>query len=260
MKLQGANNLCLLCWLTFCFLASTTHARLLARPLNQTFTGTTSSSSSNNQKNGHNMKNKNNNNKTNHTTAQTARNHQKEKRNKKKKKNIPQQQQGGGSMMNQQQAQANNKKDCGSFLIRQESGLVIYDDFEEFDLNDAQDLVCDNIGDTEEFCFANAGADSGEAPPLYVQGKCRRGVGTTKITFTTLDYEQPSYLLFACRGSDQAQPKVKCQCEFLDHADDECNPGQAMPFRAEAHFGNLTMPTGIAAECTLACRMPTTNE
>ena len=151
------------------------------------------------------------------------------------------------------------KPKCGSFLIDQSSGFVMYDEYEEIDLVDEDsDMMCQSMVPTEEFCFGK----NGQTVALYVQGECHRGVGTTQVSFAVFPTDAPASLLFACRGSDRATPSVKCECSFLDDERDgqECDYTTALPFRAEAHFGNLTMDSGISADCTLICKMPTTDE
>ena len=82
--------------------------------------------------------------------------------------------------------------------------------------------------------------------------------------------------LFSCHGDTRAVPSVGCECQeeetlgtvvSLNDFDETCDKASAAPcdattqflFRAESHFGLLTMVPGITAKCVLHCQMPTTD-
>uniref|UniRef100_A0A7S3P9C8 Uncharacterized protein n=1 Tax=Amphora coffeiformis TaxID=265554 RepID=A0A7S3P9C8_9STRA len=148
--------------------------------------------------------------------------------------------------------------DCGSFLIKQTSGLVVYDDFDEVAPEDSSDgVLCQGTQDGKEFCF---GKDQQSSTTLRVQGKCNRGRGSTSIAFTN-GPDSETKIVFACEGSTMAKPDiVNCKCTFMEDNTQKCNPIRDILFQAEARYGSITMKEHVSAHCTLECKMPTTDE
>lgn len=141
-----------------------------------------------------------------------------------------------------------NSTDCGTFVVRQHDSIVIYDDFKEAHNFDIDNMMCvEGQKDGHENCFGGDGNT-----PLVVQGRCTRGVGTTQVGFTGT--EEDADLLFACEASPRAVPSVKCLCSS-DNYKAPCD----IPFHAVARFGFLKIPTFVGVQCTLICKMPTTN-
>jgi hypothetical protein len=175
-------------------------------------------------------------------------------------------------------------KDCGNMLIQQTEGIVVYDDFEAFDPKDGQleewgyDILCheqeetpqqqqsgsssgnqrseDSIP-TKHFCFA-----PNKAAAILVHGTCHRGLGTTHISIVNMDKD--AHIMFSCQASTQAIPDLDCQCQIgvTSQQEDygECTGDFAFPFRVESHIGYFVLPEKVAAECTLKCKMPNTDE
>lgn len=146
--------------------------------------------------------------------------------------------------------------DCGTFLVRQTDAIVMYDDYREIDPTKNHDDVDDSLLCTEgktknnkEVCF---GGDEGSA--IFVQGRCIRGRGSTRISFVGMD--AGAELVFACEADPRANPSIECQCNQDDHPAGGCD----IPFRAEARFGFVTIPEASGVNCKLICTMPTTNE
>lgn len=218
---------------------SSTSGRILARQgkKKQGTTSVTSGGNSTNKKNVHqdstgagNPGNHHNKPKQDHDAAKTPR-----KKHKKNKTDAP------------------PELDCGSFIVRERESMMIFDDYVEFDPSNTNTtgmsaMSCQQMQGGEEFCF---GGDDSVA--LWVHGNCRRGVGKTTITFSAMAME--TNLVFACGGSPEAIPSVKCSiCQSMQY--DNCQ----FAFRAAARFGILDIPTDTQGKCDLFCKMPTTNE
>lgn len=153
--------------------------------------------------------------------------------------------------------------DCGTFLIQDTEAVTIFDDKVTIDPADSEaadisDITCTELpemdGTVEEYCFDLGGKDVA----YWVQGKCNRGTGTTKVKFAPMPFEEDGELLFACGGSPRAVPSVSCgRCRNTSKdAQGDCEFG----FRAMARFGIITIPAMAKGKCTLTCKMPTTDE
>ena len=179
--------------------------------------------------------------------------------------NTTKKQKGGTPMQFQQANVASGPPpiDCGTFLIQDTEAVTIFDDKVTIDPADSQaadisDITCSEMneldGSVEEFCLDLGGEDVA----YWVQGKCDRGTGVTKVKFSPMPFEEAGELLFACGGSPRAVPSVNCgKCKNTDKdAQGDCEFG----FRAMARFGIISIPAMARGKCTLTCKMPTTDE
>ena len=148
---------------------------------------------------------------------------------------------------------------CGTFVLHQSGGLVLYDDFEKFQGpkkkkgSNSHGILCSETSQHKGMCL---GGNDDKA--ILVHGTCQRGFGYTTVSFVNSEDDQDFELHFACEASPEAKPSVKCSCAYDDKRSGKtCNGATDIPFQAQMRFGRLSLPAGISAHCTLMCEMPT---